>query len=85
MLRHHATRYDAVWHNAGKTHGFCSHIQRVPLYAKQHSFESSGNLVTSQVFTLRNIAEDGHYYLFALDKKSLAILRLTRLLNEGFR
>ena len=45
---------------------------------------ASSHLVTSQVFTVHNIAEHGKYYLFALDKKSLAILRLNRHANEGF-
>ena len=72
MLRH-----DVVRKNAAKTHGFCSHIQR--------SNTASSHLETSQVFTLRYNAEDGKYYLFALVKKSLAILRLTNLLNDGFR
>ena len=31
MLRHPAARHDAVRHDAAKTHGSCSHIQRVPL------------------------------------------------------
>ena len=33
---------------------------------------ASSHLVTLQVlFTVHNIAEDGKYYLFALDKKSV--------------
>ena len=26
MVRHPAARHDAVWHDAAKTHGSCSHI-----------------------------------------------------------
>ena len=43
------------------------------------------DLVDLLAFTRRNIPEDGKYLVLALVKKSLAILRLSRLLNEGFR
>ena len=36
----------------------------------KRSNTAPSHLVTSQVFTLRNIAEDGKYCFFALDKKS---------------
>ena len=31
VARYDVARYDVVWHNAAKMHGFCSHIQSVPL------------------------------------------------------
>ena len=37
----------------------------------KRSNTASSNLVISQVFTVHNITEDGKYYLFALDKKSV--------------
>ena len=43
ILRYDAARHEAVRQDAAKTHGCCSHMQRLPLSAKQHSFESSGN------------------------------------------
>ena len=36
----------------------------------KRSYTAPSHLVTSQVFTVHNNAEDGKYYLFALDKKS---------------
>ena len=37
----------------------------------KRSNTASSNLVLSQMFMVHNIAEDGKYYLFALDKKSV--------------
>ena len=43
------------------------HTCRVSCYKRSNT--ASSHLVTSQVFMVHNIAEDGKYYLFALDKK----------------
>jgi len=69
ILRYDAARHEAVRQDAAETHGCCSHMQRSVSRCKRGNTASS-HLVTSQVFTLRNIAEDGKCYLFALDKKS---------------
>ena len=42
-VRHEAVRHEAVRQDVAKMHGCCSHMQRLPMQAKQHSFESSGN------------------------------------------
>ena len=60
----------------------------VHIYSVSHfkqSSTASSHLITSQVLTLHNFAVDSKCYLFAVDKKLLAILRLMKLLNESFR
>ena len=74
----HTLRHHAVRHNAAKRHDF---FHTYSVSRCKRSNRASSRLVTSQVFTLRNMAEDGKYYLFALGKKSLAILMLTRLVK----
>ena len=51
----------------------------------KRSNTASNHLVTSQVITLRNIAEDGKYYLFALVKISLAHCRFSPTDSESHR
>ena len=81
-LRYDAARHEAVRQDAAKTHCCCSHMQRLPLYVKHHSFESSELYSCCLRFTILLNMENTTCLLWIRNR--LAILRLNRHANEGF-
>ena len=65
----HILRYDAARHEAVRQKRVVV-VHTCSVSRCKRSNTASSHLVTSLVFMLRNIAEEGKYYLFALVKKS---------------